>query len=137
MRKIIFRGRDKETGTWHYGYLKRGKDTIIGMWLMDNGEPIAPCEIIVDTQTVCQFTGVYDCNGKEIYEGDIISFNGGKSIGEVAWTVGQYYIDCDDFDCVDESGSFIDILKSHSTDTIDGKVIGNIYEGINNAVSSS
>lgn len=72
-----------------------------------------------------------------VYEGDIISFNNGKSIGEIVWTVGQYYIDCENYDCIDESGSFIDILKNGSADIIDGKIIGNIYEGIKDEIPSA
>lgn len=50
MRKVIFRGRvevEPEIYKWYYGYLKTGKNTCIGNWIADKGEPIAPIEIIV------------------------------------------------------------------------------------------
>lgn len=72
MREIKFRGR-KPNGEWEYGYYV-GKDTIIpfGNVNFDLGFiDTSPCyEVIPDT--IGQFTGLHDKNGKEIYEGDII-----------------------------------------------------------------
>lgn len=44
----------------------------------------------VDPSTVCQFTGLKDCKGNEIFEHDLIHFVGYKPTGEVIWSEEDY-----------------------------------------------
>lgn len=72
MREILFRGKGNKKyngGGWYYGVPIQCDD--------DDWQICTSCSMrTVVTETIGQYTGLTDKNGKKIFEGDIVNYNG-------------------------------------------------------------
>lgn len=121
MREIKFRGKIAKDGKWIEGDLCRwgtdpsDEEYAISYWDEDSGW----MNDRVRVDTIGQFTGVLDKEGKKVYEGDIIEWkttNGTVIRGEV-----KYHANCASF-FINTKGGTRFLTRRR------GKVIGNIHD---------
>lgn len=125
MREIKFRGRNYD-GIWMYGYLIPTPKPQIHL---DNEHCVCECPQViskvdivhyeVEENTIGQYTGLKDKNGKEIYEGDILRSN-------------EYPFNCDGVDnyyaeivWVDNVCGFYRVTHKKPNSTVSGISHGN------------
>ena len=146
MRKILFRGKRIDNGEWvegfyvclfekekgfykpnHYifdGNIKLGEERYVGHG--NYVQEVTICKRKIDEKTVGQFTGMLDKNGRNIFEGDIISDNIGEHF------IVEFRDGCFMFACNDGGEIYHDIMlpisKNEQTIYKYGEIIGNIHD---------
>lgn len=77
MREILFRGQGIHTGNWAEGNLNTYEGDMRKAYTFISNQYAGSIEVI--PETVGQFTGFLDRNGKRIFEGDIVKDNNGQN----------------------------------------------------------
>lgn len=132
MREILFRGKRADNGEWVEGcYFLANLTTqphILTGKLEITGSGVITFEKFkVIPETVGQYTGLTDKNGKKIFEGDICEVTMFTCEGEDRHYLCEVCFDCGSFVFRERSGFDILFLDIYDFET-DVEVIGNIYD---------
>lgn len=144
MRIIKFRGKDVKTSHWVYGAYHEHIDFTPAAFYKDAesrenhikehthylimqdafSDYCMPrnmqCFDVI-SETVGQFSGLHDCNGKEIFEGDILKWNNGRMYVVKFWR-GMFYASVEECNDGILGGFPLHALAEYC------EIIGNIYD---------
>ena len=131
-REILFRGKRIDNGEWVDGYYTfypqgfsvKGKPEHV---IRDTWELIGKL-YFVDPDTVCQYTGLTDKNGRKIFEGDILK----RVLLPTKRIENNFRIafvpvkSC--FSAIDLDGSNVTFISDYINSSYEIEVIGNIFD---------
>lgn len=98
-REILFKAKRTDNGEWVEGYYVEKVDPLLGIrksFILNQVELSSLCHWYqVDPQTVCQYTGLDDKNGRKIFDGDRVALDKGEEYeknGFVSYSNGVFVI---------------------------------------------
>lgn len=125
MREILFKAKRKDNGEWVEGYYRADPDLdmhyICGWnyYPSENGLEREPFEYEINPETLCQYIGLKDKNGKKIWENDIV---------EIASEDGYFLCEWDDDTArynLNGDGLTVDFDNYWSYEV---EIVGNIFD---------
>lgn len=118
-RQILFRGKRIDNDEWAEGYLFKIWNRTFILWGMTGD---VPNMVEVIPETVGQYTGLTDKNGKKIFEGDIVKVTTGiEGYGSTYHSVIQKVR-------YEANSGIAVFLPFDNSDMVEVEVIGNIYD---------
>ena len=112
-RNIKFRGKFlDDTSEWLYGNYVYIEDDVFQHKIADKSGKL----LDIDINTLGQFTGLHDKNGKEIYDGDIVKYK--NMLGKIIFLQGAFQLS----DFYEEEEWILGYINEEL------EVIGNIYD---------
>ena len=155
MREILFRGKSLSNNNWVYGVpvpieINCAKTGHIEMVKCHSYDELDYYHLLsedeeVDPSIISQSTGFKDSNGKKIFEGDIIEFDGPNLHRDLIWWSKEMnMMDAIPLDCIEFNGydywnskypnftyfDFCLMMQDPWGDFKEIKVIGNIYDNL-------
>lgn len=123
MREILFRGKRTDNGEWVYGAFSEydveqsGQEmfTVHNPCIIDYGNELLWTEVV--PETVGQYTGMTDKNGKKIFEGDFVSSGYERLTWLIVYDDGGFSLVIDGASC-----------NCQDFNTAYCEVVGNVYD---------
>ena len=119
MREILFRGKRIDNGEWEYGGCVFTENKVCLIYNQTHSIDLQGST--VEENSVGQFTGLTDKNGRKIFEGDIVktSHGGSTYYAKIEWDDGSFWVTNHDI----QMPSYIsEVSKTYL------EVIGNIHD---------
>ena len=125
MREILFRAKRVDNGEWAEGYYAKLKwcNNIIHVVIPDKAEIDSGNSLLetyeINPETVCQYTGMADKNGKRIWENDIVKIGANTLVRYNEKYAGW---------CLVQRGWMYEHFFGEAIDERDCEVVGNVFD---------
>lgn len=132
-REILFKAKRIDNGEWVEGYYRR--IPCMGMlehYIMPRNPKNRMEQYAIDPDTICQFTGLTDKNGKKIWENDIVTITIEcddyfipSETGIVEYSYGQYELKVK---ATDGQEAYSNLINKLSEALFEIEKLGNIFD---------